>query len=48
MEVVIASLEGQVEDLTTRLEETTKQLEESRVEGENTYKTLKETVTKKT
>jgi flagellar biosynthesis chaperone FliJ len=47
MDATIHQLEHKVEDLTNKLEDVTSLLEESRSQGENTYKTLKETMAKK-
>lgn len=47
MDATIHQLEHKVADLTTKLADTTNLLEESRSQGESTYKTLKETMAKK-
>ena len=47
MDATIHQLEEKVEELTENLADVTKLLEESRSQGESTYKTLKETMAKK-
>jgi cell shape-determining protein MreC len=47
MDALNHTLEHQVDDLSSKLSETSKLLEESRTEGEATYQNLKETIAKK-